>query len=108
MKASMVKNTKLEILVTHRIKKSGDYYIAFCPEFLVTTQGKTIEEANNNLKEAVILHLETLDQLGIRDSVFKERNIKILKRKDKTKTIQLDLSSINESYITAEFIPLAC
>jgi predicted RNase H-like HicB family nuclease len=108
MKASMVKNTKLEILVTHRIKKSGDCYIAFCPEFMVTTQGKTIEEANKNLKEAVILHLETLDQLGIRDTVFKERNIKILKRKDKTKTIQLNLSSINKSYIAAEFIPLTC
>ena len=66
MAAQIRKNTKSVILVTHRIKKSGGCFVAFCPELLVTTQGNTVEEANNNLKEAVILHLETLDQLGIR------------------------------------------
>jgi len=66
MASQISKNTKSVILVTHRIKESGGRFVAFCPELLVTTQGNTVEEANNNLKEAVILHLETLDQLGIR------------------------------------------
>ena len=33
-------------------------YVAYCPEVSVTTQGKTIEEAHANLKEAVELYLD--------------------------------------------------
>ena len=110
MSAQIMKKTGLAILVTHIIKESGGCFVATCPEFMVTTQGKTIEDANNNLKEAVILYVETLEQLGIRDSVFKKRNIKILKQKDKikSKTIDLDLSKNSGPFITTQFIPLAC
>lgn len=110
MTAQIIKNVELVILVTHIIKESDGCFVATCPELMVTTQGKTIEDANNNLKEAVILHLETLEQLGIRDSVFKKRNIKVLKQKDKikSKTIDLDLSKNSESFVTTQFVPLAC
>ena len=109
MTAQTVKNIKLAILVTHKIKKTEGGYVAYCPELKVTTQGKTVIEANNNLKEAVILYLETLDQLGIRDTEFKKRNIKVLNLKDKIKkTIDLDFPQNGESFITTQVIPLAC
>ena len=49
------------------IKKSEKYYIAECHEIPVVTQGKTLDEAVSNLKEAVALHLEgeDLEQLGL-------------------------------------------
>lgn len=49
------------------IKKSEEYYVAECLEIAVVTQGKTLDEAVANLKEAVALHLEgeDLKQFGL-------------------------------------------
>jgi predicted RNase H-like HicB family nuclease len=40
------------------INKDGKWYVARCVELGVVSQGKTIEEAQKNLKEAVELYLE--------------------------------------------------
>lgn len=44
--------------LTAIIEKEGDGYIAFCPEVDVASQGDTINEARNNLKEALELFFE--------------------------------------------------
>lgn len=41
------------------IIKEGSWYVAHCIELGVVSQGKTIEEAQANLKEAVELYLES-------------------------------------------------
>lgn len=40
------------------INKEDKWYVALCVELGVVSQGKTIEEAQENLKEAVELYLE--------------------------------------------------
>lgn len=40
------------------LHKEGDLYVADCPEVGTVSQGKTIEEAIANLKEATELYLE--------------------------------------------------
>lgn len=40
------------------LHKEEDMYIAECPEVGTVSQGKTIEEAINNLKEATELYLD--------------------------------------------------
>lgn len=40
------------------IEKEGDGYVSFCPELDIASQGETIEEAKDNLKEAIELFLE--------------------------------------------------
>jgi predicted RNase H-like HicB family nuclease len=49
------------------IRKGEKYYIAECLEISVITQGKTLDEAVANLREAVALHLEGEDteQFGL-------------------------------------------
>lgn len=42
------------------IEKEGSYFIAKCLELGVVSQGKTIEESQENLKEAVDLYLEDI------------------------------------------------
>ena len=72
----MKKNDKNEfIAVTYIIKKENDQYVAVCPEFDVSSFGDTVEEANKNLKEAIMLYLEGIDELKIRDQIFKEKSI---------------------------------
>ena len=41
------------------ITKEDDWYVARCPELDVTSQGKDIEAARANLREAIELYLET-------------------------------------------------
>jgi len=43
------------------VRREGRLYVALCPEFDVASQGKSIEEALANLKEALELYLEDED-----------------------------------------------
>jgi predicted RNase H-like HicB family nuclease len=40
------------------IERDGDGYVSLCPELDVASQGDTIQEARDNLVEAVALFLE--------------------------------------------------
>jgi predicted RNase H-like HicB family nuclease len=40
------------------VHREGDWYVAECPEVGVVSQGKTLDEAIANLKEATELYLE--------------------------------------------------
>lgn len=44
--------------LTAIIKKGEKQFVALCPELDVASQGSTVEEALNNLKEAVELYIE--------------------------------------------------
>ena len=41
------------------LTKEGKWFVAHCVELGVVSQGKTIEEARANLKEAVELYIES-------------------------------------------------
>jgi len=43
------------------ISKEGKWYVAHCPELEVVSQGKNIESALENLREAIELYLEDED-----------------------------------------------
>lgn len=55
--------------LTTIIKREDDWYIALCPELDIASQGKTIEEAKDNLVEAVELFFETASPSEIEDRV---------------------------------------
>jgi len=46
------------VILTAIIHKEEDMYVAECPDVGTVSQGKTIEEAIYNLKEATELYLE--------------------------------------------------
>jgi len=46
------------LTLTAVIRREEDMYVAECPEVGTASQGKTIEEAAKNLKEATELYLE--------------------------------------------------
>jgi len=58
--------------LTAIIKKGEKQYVALCPELDVVSQGKTIEEAVSNLKEAAELHLEVM---GMPEGISNEEAI---------------------------------
>ena len=50
-------------MFTAIVHKEGDLYVAECPEVGTASQGKSIEESIDNLKEATELYLEEFPQL---------------------------------------------
>jgi len=58
--------------LTAIIKKGEKQYVALCPEVDVVSEGYTIEEALDNLKEAVGLHVEVM---GLPEGVSNEEAI---------------------------------
>ena len=47
--------------LTAAVHREEDWYVARCLEVAVASQGSTVEEAKNNLAEAVQLYLEEAD-----------------------------------------------
>ena len=45
--------------LTAIIEREGDGYVALCPELDVASQGDSVDEARDNLKEALELFFET-------------------------------------------------
>ncbi len=63
----------LENRFTAVFERDGDWWIAYIEEIPgVNTQGKTLEEARHNLKEAVSLVLEANRELAERELKGKE------------------------------------
>ena len=60
--------------LTAIIEREGDQYVALCPELDIASQGKSIEEARDNLKEALDLFFETASpqeiNLRLHDDIF--------------------------------------
>jgi predicted RNase H-like HicB family nuclease len=44
--------------MTAVIEREGDGYVSLCPELDIASQGSTVEEARNNLREALELFFE--------------------------------------------------
>ncbi|QQR80783.1 MAG: type II toxin-antitoxin system HicB family antitoxin [Deltaproteobacteria bacterium] len=58
-----MKNTKH---LTAIIEKEGSGYVSLCPELDIASQGDSVEEARENLVEAVELFFETASKKEIR------------------------------------------
>lgn len=54
------------------IEHEGDGYVALCPELDIASQGDTVEEAKNNLSEAVELFFETASKTEIEERLHDE------------------------------------
>lgn len=54
------------------IEREGDGYVALCAELDIASQGGTIEEARDNLREALELFFETASPQEIQERLHDE------------------------------------
>jgi predicted RNase H-like HicB family nuclease len=59
-------------VVTAMLQREGDGYVALCPELDVASQGDTIEQARENLREAVELFLESASAQEVEERLHSE------------------------------------
>lgn len=62
----------IRLFLTSKIWKEDKYYIAYNPELDVASQGKTLEEAQSMLKDAVSLFVETAKDMGTLNTILRE------------------------------------
>jgi predicted RNase H-like HicB family nuclease len=58
--------------LTAIIVREGDGYVALCPEVDVASQGQTVSEVRDNLREALELFFEAADPTEIRARLHNE------------------------------------
>ena len=103
------KKNSIFIIVTHIFTKEEDGYIAKCSELGIYSQGNTLEEAEKNILDAVRVYLNSMEAMGLRDNVFKDKDIKTYKYAQIPKQ-ESELLSINPEIERNSFyrkVPLA-
>lgn len=63
---------KKKIIVSEQIWKEGNMYTSYCPELDVASCGRTVEEARENLKEALEIFVEETSKLGTLEDLLEE------------------------------------
>ena len=58
--------------LTAIIEREDDSYVALCPELDIASQGATVAEARDNLKEALELFFETASSTEIQQRLHEE------------------------------------
>lgn len=72
------KATSGYIRVTHVVEEAPEGgFVSFCPELGSASQGESVGEALNNLRDATYPYLNTIEQLRHRKRLFQERGITV-------------------------------
>jgi len=58
--------------VTAAIHREGELFVSLCPEFDIASQGDTVDQARDNLREAVELFLGAASPAEIADRLHGE------------------------------------
>ncbi|MDP3047487.1 MAG: type II toxin-antitoxin system HicB family antitoxin [Chloroflexota bacterium] len=58
--------------LTAILEREGDGYVSLCPELDIASQGHTVEEARENLREALELFLEFASPTELRARLRRE------------------------------------
>ena len=58
--------------LTAIIEREGNGYVSLCPEVDIASQGDTVEQARDNLREALELFLETASPEEIKERLHSE------------------------------------
>ena len=66
---------KRQQLFTAIIEREDDMYVATCPELDIASQGDSVEEARDNLIEAIELFLEVADPSEINSRLHDEVSV---------------------------------
>jgi predicted RNase H-like HicB family nuclease len=75
--------TRGYVVLTLRFQKQGRRWTAYCEELGTATFGRSLPEADQRLKEAIFLHINTLEDVGERKRFFEEHNIRVHREKPK-------------------------
>ena len=65
------------VVLTCIFRKEGRWVTAECQELGTAAFGRNLDQAEERLREAILLHLNTLEDVGERARFFKEHKIRM-------------------------------
>lgn len=91
------------VVVTLKFKKEGKKWTAYCEELGTATFAYTLKDAQKRIQEAVLLHLNTLEDVGECKRFLREHNITFYTHKPKKSDITMsgpfDPDTLSSPYI---------
>jgi len=84
------------VVLSFGFHKEGQQWLGECIELGTATFGNELKEARERLEEAVLLHLDTLEEVGERERFFKEHGIKLYRNKSCIRSFTIKSSIKNE------------
>lgn len=93
------------IIVTFRVHREEDEYVAECPELGVASCGDTIDDAFNMIGDAVELFLNSLEDEGERERFFRERNITVFQDESPSQGVA-SISARLDEYVKRQVVPV--
>ena len=93
------------VILRFTYKKIDRRWRAYCEELGTATFGRTLPEAKDRIKEAVLLHLNTLDDVGERDRFFKKHNIELHHTRPR-KTAKISVPISEDVYVQPYVQPI--
>jgi len=101
---SEVKEGNRCIRVTIRIEPSDRQYASYCDELDVASCGDTLEEAFENIKDAIAVTLNGWERRGVRAKKFREKGIRMRTYRKSPRPVQQAVK-VN-SFVTVQQIPV--
>ena len=74
------------IVLTYKFCKEGNRWVAHCMELGTSTFGRSLQQAEKRIDDAVLCHLNCLEEVGERERFFKEHHIRFYQTKPKATT----------------------
>jgi predicted RNase H-like HicB family nuclease len=85
------------VILTCKYHKEDRNWVGVCEELGTSTFGRTLDEAQKRLNDAIKLHLNTLDDVGEGERFFRENGIKFYTRIP-------DITSVNVKTNSEDFV----
>lgn len=102
----MAQTTGGYIVVTLKAYQEGNQYVSECPELDVASCGDTLDEAFRNVEDALLLYLKTIEKLGERERVFKERGIEVRSGAPPARGEEVQVRARPDEFVSPHAVPL--
>lgn len=94
------------IVLTVKIHKEGKKWFAVCEELGTSTFANSFSEAGKRIEEAMILHLNALEDVGECNNFFREHNIKFYEHRPKRNDLTITGPVALNTYATPYVYPI--
>lgn len=102
-----MRNGDKYIMLTFTIAEEDGQFAARCKELGTASCGATLDEARENILDAVELHLGTLEELGDKARVFRERGIRIRTYRKPKREVPVKITVPVGTWASREKVPVS-
>lgn len=92
------------LVLTLTYRKEGNRWTAHCDELGTATYARTLSLARKRLEEAVVCHLNTLEDVGERERFFKEHNLTFRSHKPRSTTLKVHTAGLDKQTFVQPYV----